>query len=156
MNKVTTERLLAIYNELMTELAGFQLASFIEDAEIDKIDLPMFGLRFKLTEVSKPFDADFDIILLPNTDAVDREELFMLLASKGYIHWLRNRTSSDVLFRILEYKERWRTILEQAIKNAADEHKGEYMISLYQEMLNAPALLTIYNHDNTLFDWILT
>jgi hypothetical protein len=156
MNKVTTERLLAIYNELMTELAGFQLASFIEDVEIDKIDLPMFGLRFKLTEVSKPFDADFDIILLPNTDAVDREELFMLLASKGYIHWLRNRTSSDVLFRILEYKERWRTILEQAIKNAAEEHKGEYMISLYQEMLNAPALLTIYNHDNTLFDWILT
>lgn len=155
MNKSTLQRIENTLAALMTELVGFQLSDHLERTEPEVVDLRLFGLRFKLTEIAKPQDDEFELVLLPNEQAINREELFLLLASKGYIHWLRNRTASGVLFRILEHQDRWRRILELAIQEAQDRKKGEYIVGLYQEMLDAPSLLAIYNHDDTLFDWVL-
>lgn len=153
-NKQTYARVERLTIKLKNELQGFHISKFARELEVGVLDVPAFGIRFKMIDGPHPDDDTFQVIYIPNDDHIDSDKFFLILASKGYIHWLRQKTDSHTLFRVLDYKERWKKLIEAGIEKAKEDKKGEYILSYYSSFLRR-SLMEVYHTDPSIFDWLV-
>lgn len=154
-NQATYARIEKLTLRLKHELQGFLLAPHIKEPEVGFVDVPLFGIRFKLLPSPDPDEKPFKVIELGSVKDLDPEKIFLELVSRGYLVWLRQKTkNSHFYYTILEHKERWRKILEVAHKKAKELKQGEFR-RMYIEHLMAQPLQQTFHQDPTVFDWII-
>lgn len=153
-NQKTLERVKNLEGLIMRELQGFQLASYTEIPETGIINLPIFGLRFKFIDTPQTDDDFYQLIHIPNEDFFDPDKLFIILCTKGYMHWIRQQMGTHAFMMVLSYKDRWRLLVEAAIEKAYEDKKGEYLISYFESFFDRP-FETIYHEDPSVFDWMV-
>jgi hypothetical protein len=136
------------------ELQGYQVGRFSKEPVFGVIDLPMFGLRFKLIPQVTPDDDKFRVITITAEEDFDTDELFLELVSSGYLFWLRNQRSTHGYLNILSHRNRWKLILDAAKKRALQTKKGEFRTQ-YLNQLSRENFMDLYHRDPTVFDWML-
>jgi hypothetical protein len=134
-------------------LGHFQLHKLLKFPERGVIDIPAFNIRLKYKFVSSREDG-VRVFEFSTLEEFDEEDLFFLLAEQGYIHWLRHATSSHLCFKVLNHKERWATLIQEAKNRAREQGRGNYRVRYLDSLLRRP-LTDIFNTDPTTFDWIL-
>jgi len=141
--------------QLKHELQGFLLAPLISMPSVGFVDIPLFGLRFRLSNVEPPDTESYKVLEITSVEKLDAEALFVELASRGYMGWLRHRTKdSHIYYTILQHKDRWKRLLEFALEKALAEGQSPYRINHLKELLAQP-FQQIFHHDPTIFDWLV-
>lgn len=153
-NKVTRERLERLVKAIRQELVAFQISRFITEPIFGVVDVPLFGLRFKVIENALQDDSNYQVVHIVKGEDVDSDNIFLLLAGSGYLEWLREQISTMAYFKILSYNNRWELILRSARTRLLEQKKGQYLLSRIEGLQDKP-LMQIYHEDPTVFDWIL-
>lgn len=155
-NKKTLERVENLERVLITTLQSFQIARYSTIPELGVVDLPIFGLRFKIyNDGPREHDDKYQIIHIPTEEFIVDDKLFIILCTKGYIHWLRDKLGTHAFMAVLSQKDRWISLVEAAIEKSREEKKGEYLTRYFESFLERP-FLDIYHEDPSVFDWMVT
>ena len=76
--------------------------------------------------------------------------MFFPMVRRGYICYIRNRTTLPTFLKFMELRDNWRKILEVAIEESTSDFKTKYCKSLLKKPLYEILSLNIGT-----FDWIL-
>jgi hypothetical protein len=148
-NRKTLERVELLTADVKDLLLMMGLGGLIQIKTAGQIDVPFFGVRIRFVENRLPDDDRYEILLIPNHDHLDVDDLFMRFAKHGYVRWLREHSASHKLYRFLEYRERWKLILQ----NNLEKVRGEYLKTTYKSLLDMP-YQHVFHEDPTIFDWV--
>lgn len=152
MSKLSA-RIVELEHLIRQELQGFQLAREMKETVFGAIDLPVFKLRFRVNEGNPVEDQGWRVVIIPNKDKLDSEQLFIILAEQGYIHYLRHRVSSYYFLSTLERKERWRKLLQYVIESEKEDKVSPYKIKYCKELLKKPLTMLLFENSGV-FDWL--
>jgi hypothetical protein len=153
-SKITRDRLEELIKHVRQELVAFQLGMYIAEPIFGVVDVDAFGLRFKFVTNAVENDDKFHTIMIAKDEDIDAEQIFLALASNGYLRWLREQISSNAYLKILAYRERWKLILDTALQKVIEQKKGRYLIEKIKDMRDKP-FMQIYHEDPEVFDWLL-
>jgi hypothetical protein len=154
LQKATIERLTKLLDLIRIELQGYQIGKFTKEPEFGIIDIPMFGLRIKCIHTPVDGDLNFRILNITDEDLFDRDELFLELASSGYLRWIRTKYSSHGYFVLLTHKKRGEKLLKAAKIRAKENKKGDFRVKYLDSLIRRP-FIEVYQEDLTIFDWIM-
>lgn len=150
-DRVALERLSIL---IRTELQGFQIFKYTKETLPGVFTIKMFGIRIKCVDNAMADDQDYRVLYIPDEEHLNRDKLFLELASSGYIFWLRTRYSTHGFLGLLTYDQRGEKLLRAAKALAREEKKGEFRIRYLDNLLRRP-LIEIYQEDPAIFDWIM-
>jgi hypothetical protein len=154
IQKATIERLTKLTNKIRTELQGYQIGKFTKEPEFGVIDLPIFGIRIKCIHTPRDDDHLFRVINITDEELFDKDELFLELASSGYLRWIRTKYSSHGYFVLLSHDKRGEKLLKAAKKRAKENKKGDFRIKYLDSLIKRP-FIEVYQEDPSIFDWIM-
>jgi hypothetical protein len=135
-------------------LSGFQLSRYTKNPTYGVLDVPLFGLRFKVVDHLIEGDSDYQVIHVVKSGDLDPDTLLIRLAEQGYLHWLRTQISSHAFFKIMMVRERWTKVVDRAIQLAVLQKKGTYLLNIAKS-LKGKSLMEIYHYQPDIFDWII-
>jgi hypothetical protein len=135
-------------------LSGFQLSQYTRTPTYGVLDVPLFGLRFKVIDHIVEGDSDYQVIHVVKEQDISSDIILLRLAEQGYLHWLRTQISSHAFFKILSSQNRWELLVKRAIELILLQKKGTYLLNIAKN-LKGKSLLEIYHHQPDVFDWLL-
>ena len=154
IHKDTIARVTKIADAVRRELQGFQVYKFTKEPELGIFNIKMFGIRIKCLQRVLGDDVDYRLIHVFEEDELDKNKLFLELASSGYLRWIRDRYSTHGFLALLMHDNRAEMLMKAAKARAKHEKKGEFRVKYIDSLLRRP-LIEVYHEDPTLFDWIL-
>lgn len=154
LHQATIERLTKLANIIRTELQGYQIGKFTKEPELGVFDIPMFGLRIKCIHTPVDGDLNFRVLNITDKSLFDKDELFLDLASSGYLRWIREKYSSHGYYVLLTHEKRGEKLLKAAKIRAKENKKGDFRVKYLDSLLRRP-FIEVYQEDYTIFDWIL-
>jgi len=153
-HRETLERLERLSQKIRLELQGYQIGKFTKEPELGIFDIPMFGIRIKCVHVPRDDDLNFRILSIPDESLFDRDELFLELASSGYLKWMRQKYSSHGFYIVLSYDQRGEKLLKAARNKAKQNKKGDFRVKYLESLMRRP-FIEVYQEDPSVFDWIM-
>ena len=153
-HRETLERLNKLAHLIRIELQGYQIGKFTKEPELGIFDIPMFGIRIKCLHIPRDDDMDFRIISIPDESMFDKDELFLELASSGYLRWIRQKYSSHGFYIVLSHNQRGEKLLKAAKNKAKQNKKGEFRVKYLESLIRRP-FIEVYQEDPSIFDWIM-
>ena len=148
------EKLYRMSSIIRTELQGYQIGKFTKEPELSIFDIRMFGIRIKCTPAPREDDIDFRVLNYFDESRFDKDELFLELASSGYLRWIREKYSSHGYYILLSYDQRGEKLLKAAKARARVGKKGDFRVKFLDSLLKRP-FIEVYQEDPTIFDWIV-
>lgn len=148
------EKLARLAQIIRTELQGYQIGKFTKEPELGVFDIRMFGIRIKCFPAPRDDDTDFRVLNYFDESRFDRDELFLELASSGYLRWIREKYSSHGYYILLSHNKRGEKLLKAAKARAKIGKKGDFRAKYVDSLLRRPFIET-YQEDPTIFDWIV-
>jgi hypothetical protein len=146
-------RIVELEHLIRLELQGLQLGRETKETVFGTIDVPLLGTRFRVTEPNAIEDQGWRVLLIPNKDLFDPEQIFLVLAEQGLLHYLRERVSSHQYLLILQSRNRWQVLLEYIISTEETERTSPYKVKQCKQLLRRP-LTTLLFENPGVFDWI--
>lgn len=153
-HRETLERLERLSQKIRLELQGYQIGKFTKEPELGIFDIPMFGIRIKCVHIPRDDDSNFRILSIPDESLFDRDELFLELASSGYLKWMRQKYSSHGFYIVLSYDQRGEKLLKAARDKAKQNKKGDFRVKYLESLMRRP-FIEVYQEDPSVFDWIM-
>jgi hypothetical protein len=147
-------RILELENLIKQELQGLQLGRHVKETIFGAIDVPLFSIRFRITEPNALEDQGWVVIIIPNKDKFSPNKIFLALAERGYLHYLRTQVSSHMFLNVLQSRDRWHLLLDHIIESAEDEKISPYKVK-YCKDLTKRHITTLLFENPGVFDWLV-